>query len=347
MRITFLLLILCFTGTILLRAQEENKPLPLYVIAPNGLKLREGPGTQFKVLEIAPYKSRVLLMDPHFIQYDTTQKITIHPFSDHEEDNNLTGAWLKIRFKNKDGFMLSTWLYPTCEFYAKSSTSDLNKSYQLFNVINYTQCFEIHDTSADYWYALSVNSENQFFLEKTKIEFLVKPTDMEHSIYFGLMIRRADNKKANRFIRSEKPLTEGKLMQLPVPSFDNIYKVAEKDPLYATGDYALRSKLLIDAKNKELKKVHLQISYDVEKQETKIFSTIQGNKKIMHIEKNWVELGIAKVTMVADIDRDGILDYILEFDYDKANGSILFLSSEAEPGFSHKAVASVGNSIMC
>lgn len=346
MRIPILLILLCLTLPSLLHAQEEYQPRPLYIIAPNGLKLREGPGTQYKVLEIAPYKSKVLLMDPNFIQFDSTQRITLPKFAYSGEDYILTGAWLKIRFKNKEGYMLSTWLYPTCE-QSYPDPPGMNKQIQMFNQINHFDCFHIPKTSADYWYDLTLDSQGQFSMETTNIEFFVETGEIGYGAIFGLITRRVDNKKAGRILRSVNPLAEGKLMQLPAPSFDQLYQKVQKEALYYSGDYQTQSKLLFKAKNEELKKVHLQMSFDDKTYETKIYSTINGEKKLMYVNKHLGGNGISKVSMVADVDGDGILDYMLGFGDEKSSIEILFLSSEAEPGFSHKAVASINDGYIC
>lgn len=346
MRILIFLLILCLTSTMLLRAQEENKPLPLYVIAPNGLKLREGPGTQYKVLETAPYKSKVMLTDINFIQYDTSQKIPFPKYFFYEENYTLTGAWLKIRYKNKDGYMLSTWLYPTCEF-SEPNPSGINTHFQMFDAINHFDCFKVPNPELGYWYDLSRNPQGQLLMEKTKVEFLVEVGEIGYGVIFGLITKRRDNKKANRIIYSVKPLAEGLLMQLPVPALDTLYQKVQKESLYYNGDYEIQAKLLFKAKNEELKKVHLQMSHDAEKHETNIFFTIQGKKKLMYTQKYSDGFGVSNVQLVADIDGDGVLDYILGFGDEKSSVAILFLSAEAEPGFSHKAVATIGNGYIC
>lgn len=323
-----------------------NKPLPLIVIAPNGLKLREGPGTQYKALEIAPYKSIAFLIDRNFIQYDPTQKIKLPGFNNNEDDNMLRGGWLKIKYKNKNGYMLSTWLYPSCE-YSESDLSGINRKIQIFDQENHFDCFNIPNPATDYWYDLSTDSKGQFSMEKTQIEFLVSAGDIGYGVVFGLMSRRVDNKKAKRFIRSVKPLAEGKLLQLPVPSFDKLYKKAQEEAHNYKGDDKLWTKNILKAKNEELKKVHILMSHDYEKHETKIFSTIKGEKKLMYIKEHSDGIGIANVSMVADLDGDGILDYILGFGDEKSSVAILFLSSEAAPGFSHKAVAAIADGYIC
>src|SRR5690606_8919126 len=160
----------------------------------------------------------------------------------------LTGAWLKIRYNNKEGYMLSTWLYHTCE-YSYPDSSDMNKQIQMFDQINHFDCFNIPKTSVDYWYDLTLDSQGQFSLEKTKIEFLVETGEIGYGAIFGLITKRVDNKKAGRIIRSVKALAEGKLMQLPIPSFDHLYQKVQKEALYYSGDYQTQSKLLFKAKN--------------------------------------------------------------------------------------------------
>jgi hypothetical protein len=347
MRILILLIIKCLISSLLLNAQEENNPQPLYVIAPNGLKLREGPGTQYKVLETAPYKSTVLLTDEYFAQKDSTQQIKF-PYAIGDDNNFIIhGSWLKIKYKNKNGYMLSTWLNPACTYESKALNENINQEFQLYQSVNQAHCGILPDPRTNNWYNLTVNPSGQFQMEKVQIEFLSTIGDMGYGILFDFVLRRPDNKKADVIIQSEKPLQEGKLFQKKPLSQNEINQPSNRGPEYYKLDSETQRKILLKSKNEVLKKVDLKEVYDSTKNETRIYYYKNGKEILMYTDNYSSIYGIKNVKLVADLDGDGILDYILEFDPDKASLEILFLSSEAENGYSHKAVASRASGYTC
>jgi len=90
-----ILLPLLFVSVILF----AQLPSTMYVAAKTGLSMRESPAASAKVVEKIPYGSKVI-----FVEEDGDWKDIV--------TEGLTGYWRKIKFNNKTGYVVDSYLFP-------------------------------------------------------------------------------------------------------------------------------------------------------------------------------------------------------------------------------------------
>src|SRR5688572_21037592 len=71
----------------------------MYIAAKNGLSLRERPGAESKQLEKIPYGTKITIIQT---EEESKKEIT----------EGMAGYWQKIKYNNKTGYILDSYLFP-------------------------------------------------------------------------------------------------------------------------------------------------------------------------------------------------------------------------------------------
>ncbi len=82
-----------------LNAASQQTGSALYVAAKMGLSIREKPGTSAKVLDKIPYGTKITLID----EEGAWEEIVTE---------GLTGYWRKVKYHNKTGYIVDSYLFP-------------------------------------------------------------------------------------------------------------------------------------------------------------------------------------------------------------------------------------------
>ncbi|HEV7781973.1 MAG TPA: SH3 domain-containing protein [Chitinophagaceae bacterium] len=91
-----LLVVLLLLGSLHLSAQQSGT---MYVAAKTGLSMRDKPEASAKVLEKIPYGTKIAI-----IQVDEELKSIV--------TEAIEGYWQKVKFNNKTGYILDSYLFP-------------------------------------------------------------------------------------------------------------------------------------------------------------------------------------------------------------------------------------------
>jgi len=82
-----------------LSASAQQMDVPMYVAAKTGLSMREKPDANAKVLDKIPYGTKNFLIDEDGAWKDIITE-------------GLTGYWRKVKFNNKSGYIVDSYLFP-------------------------------------------------------------------------------------------------------------------------------------------------------------------------------------------------------------------------------------------
>lgn len=321
--------------------ESAYKNMPLVVIASNGLKLREGPGTKHKVLSAAPFGAEVTMLGFADIPYDTAATYITKNSKQNNDIHHILGSWLKVRWNNLTGYMYSSYLHPKCPMTSVEDNSTQNSNYRMFWSQNPYQC-NISDPSKDYWYKVEQDSLGNSYLKAVKIEFLNHFSKQNEGGNWNLFAKEKEKKvqSMNYVIVSKNKLKQGKI---PSISLQDRTLQSKMRNGFSSLQEGKSNKEFIVAKNNLLRNFHLKEELD-EKNKSRTLYFIRKGKEFPLLE-NYGQ--IYEISLIADIDGDGILDYLIRFGDEKDGFEGLFLSTEAETGKSHKLVAKLSHSYNC
>lgn len=337
--IPFLILVLLFSQRS--SSQESAYPkMTLLVIATNGLKLREGPGTQFKTIIAAPFGAEVIFMEAADMPFDTVQKISIKHSEEYTSHTNVQATWMKVKYENKIGYMYSLYLYPNYNQQEHHSFQHPNNNFQIFSKVNGGISENFKFIKNNYWYEIIQDSEGYFSLNSIKVElistYLINEC-RENEASWKLIAQREDRKSNSRILYSAKKLATGKVNSQPINDFNSQLRSLEEMERYNRINRGEFNTL----KNKLIEKFSLRISSESNHNTGLMF---KHNGKESVFSRGW---DVTYLSMVADIDSDGIMDYIITTGSEHQTTTGLFLSSEADEESSHKLVATFYHDIGC
>ncbi len=336
----FTLLLLSF---ILFSQQSEFINSSFIVIAPNGLKLREGPGTKFKAIDAAVFGAEVTMLGIANAPVDTVQSYVRYFTPTDSFEMHIEATWMKVKYGKNTGYMYSLYLYPKCDNLNDQLYPQVNKNYQLFQRENDYPCINFKSPKENFWYELVRDSDGNFSLNNIQAEMISSYTYLEHcgGDRWQLIVQKEDRKSNALILYSSKKLTSGNLKSQVLGDCNaqlqtinmNYYEIANEKSRKEY--YAM--------KNEFLEKYSLKELQDKDGK-SKIYFKRNGKEFLLTEVQG---AGVSAIKMVADLDSDGIMDYyILAGDENEATG-MLFLSSEAEEGKSHKLVATTPPGFMC
>lgn len=343
MPIKAFLLTLLILPFICFSQESDYSTYTLVVIAPNGLKLREGPGSKFKTIDAAVFGAEVTMLGMGDAPVDTVQSYIRYFTSTDSFEMHVQATWVKVKYGKNTGYMYSLYLHPKCDNLEDHLYPHANKNYQLFARENDYPCIQFKSPKQNFWYELIKGSDGQFSLNSIQVEMISSYTYLEHcgGDRWQLIVQREDRKSNALILYSSKKLTSGNLKTLLLE--DNNAQLQTINMTY----YEIASEKSRTAyytlKNKFLEKYSLKELQDKDGK-SKIYFKRNGKEFLLAEIQG---AGVSAIKMVADLDSDGIMDYyILTGDEHETTG-MLFLSSEAEEGKSHKLVATTPPGFMC
>ena len=290
------------------------------VISPNGLSIRNQPNLKSKKLGVVPFGEKVKIEDDKSYGWDTIGKYNYVWGGSTKSDYLITGHWVKVKYKNVQGFMFSAYLYNASfnRNYESEMMQKLNNDFALF--YPGMNCYSnINFQPNMNWYGV-YKEDGIYHLKKTNISFYRIYSDM---LDFG--ISTSDNQSLLFIIGSKKTLKEKILEGKEWEGFSNsFYQYEEKD---------------FEEMN----------NFGIEKENNQFGFSIKLNLGVKSQILNPKELGISSAMSIqwaGDLDDDGQLDFI--FHYGEKDGqAILYLSSEAINGEIVKAVAAYFSGYCC
>jgi hypothetical protein len=343
MPIKVLLLSLLLLPIILHSQESDYSTYSLVVIAPNGLKLREGPGTKFKAIDAAVFGAEVTMLGIPNAPTDTVQSYFTSYNPNDSFEMHVQATWMKVKYGKNIGYMYSLYLHPKCDNLEGQLHPHANKKYQLFSRENDYPCLDFKSPKENYWYELIKDSDGNFSLNSIQAEMISSYTYLEHcgGDRWQLIVQRADRKSNSLVLYLDKKLASGKLKTQSTNGSNTHLESINMD-YYAIQNGKSREEYYAQ-KNKLLGKYSLR-EYQKEGQNSKIFFNKNGKEYLL------VEVpgaGVSRINIVADIDSDGITDYYIITGDEHQTTGMLFLSSEAEEGKSHKLVATTPPGFIC
>lgn len=312
---------------------SPHDSIPLLVIATSGLKLREGPGTQFKTIATAPFGAEVTMLELTDMPHDTVQKFSIKHNEEYTAHTNVQATWMKVRYGENVGYMYSLYLYHKFRQREYPGHPEINRKYLVFSKTNDMVNSDLKSLKQNYWYEIYQKPEGDFSLNSIKVEM---SSSLEHIQNCGggmqLIVQRADRKSNSIILYSDKRLKTGRLKTQAIGDFNEQLRTIEELERLKKID---RDEFVI-IKNKLLEK------FSFREIDSKIYFNKNGDEVLFF--KDW---NITGIHMVADLDGDGIMDYIIHFGEYNQTLMGLFLSSEADDGKSHKLVATFAGHFNC
>ena len=297
--------------------KNKNLAIPYYVIAVDGLILRDKPTVESNVIAILKFGAKIKITQNKSFGTDTIgRNITYNKNIKHEEP--IIGDWIEVIHEKSKGYLFDAYITRELPFLDNGIHIDklkLNKKYKL---LFRRSCFNNFWSPLNtYWYGL-YKKDNNFVLKNTKINYFVRWTDPKAQVNpLGiipggeLVINSVDNKSLVLLIGSPKRLKE-KTIQGKYKKEDNgvdNYKGFNK--IIFSIDSIGRPVLILN---------HLK------------------KRQILNFNQLKRNLSPTQVIWEGDLDNDYILDYIISFGF-KNSETYLYLSSEANENEIVKPVA--------
>lgn len=305
MKLMPFLIALLLLGKTSLEQESTHKNLPLVVIAPNGLKLREGPGTQYKTVTVAPFGSEVFLIEVADMPHDTVQRFSKRYSPEYVEHTKVQATWMKVRFGEKQGYMYSLYLIPKCHYSNPPDYVHPVVNYQIFSHKNATSCEVYQSPKRNYWYEIIQNEDGSHSLKKISVELISNYVldECGPGANWQLIVQNENREYNGPILYSRKKLVTGKLNSLPTNDLNEQFRSIYELSMYGK----INSIEYNTLKNKLLEKYSLELTYE------------QNQASQLHFKKNGKKYGfpgndgISNISMAADLDSDGIMDFIITF----------------------------------
>lgn len=296
------------------------------VISPNGLSIRSQPNLKSKKLGVVPFGKKVKIEEDKNYGWDTIGHYDFVWGGSINSNFPITGHWVKVKYKNIQGFMFGAYLYnaPFRRNYESETMQKLNNDFALF--YPGVNCYlNINFQKNMNWYGI-YKEDGVYHLKETSISFFKTYSEATGEISdFG--ISTSDNRSLLFIIGSKKPLKEKILEGEEWERFSFSFFQYKEEDFEKIKKYGL-----------EIKKVDNQSGFSIQ--------LTQGSKSQILNPK---EMGIAhamSIQWAGDLDDDGQLDFI--FHYGEKNGqTILYLSSEAKNGDIVKPMAAYFSGYCC
>ena len=295
-----------------------------FVISPNGLRMREGSTLSDGVITTIPYLDEVEVLDIYNVRKDTLNKKALEKGITIEEDfdlshfaYNVIGDWIQIQYQDKIGYVFSAYLERNPEFAAVPKSNYAVQSVGRPSDGGIRHCSK----NIQYWYCM-IYRDDGFFLEPVSINYRTNHylnwRDRPGYIWI------APPKRGGFLLGSTKKMSSSKIE----PIVQNIK--LEYDSLYA--GFPMTTKLKKKSQE-DLENLNFSLR-KIEKGDGIELIISEGDKtQALRSDYRLDNLWPVNISLIADIDHDGKLDYQIGYYGDKTLGvTFLFLSSEAEPG---------------
>ena len=323
--ITFLFLILSLSSSGQFEAMKIDQNQNA-VISPNGLSIRSQPNLKSKKLAVVPFGEKVKIEDDKSYGWDTIGKYDFAWGGSSNGSFPITGHWVKVKYKDIQGFMFGAYLYnaPDHPNYESEMMKSLNKDFAFF--YPGVNCYvNINFQTNMNWYGI-YKEDGIYHLKETSISFYKTYSEMTDQMTdFG--ISTSDNQSLLFIIGSKKPLKEKIVEGEQWERFSHSFHQYKEKDFEEIKKYGL-----------EIKKVDNQSGFSIRLN--------QGSKSQI-LNPQQMEISHAmSIQWVGDLDDDGKLDFIFHYG-DKSGQTILYLSSEAKDGQIVKPVAAYFSGYCC
>jgi len=318
-RIAFIFFIVSAVSLFSQRSKEHHNLNTRFntVFAQSGLNIREAPDLSSGKIGLIPFGEKIQFIDKDHFGYQKLDSIITE-----SKSYLIDGLWAKIRYKELEGYILTTFLYNPYSYENESNFGD----YVILRPGS--GCSDnIHNIHAYNWYGLYQNNHKST-LKKITFEYyntLDRMTNMQ-------IITKTDK---NLFFiigsKKELPTFEGKIIATISNNQPKNYEPYPCDTTY------LITKNLISEYSVEHKDGDFgdHILYVKNKKQWHKIHPFEGSN-------NYPK----RVDFVGDIDSDGIDDFIIIYE-GKPGFTILFLSTEALKGNIFKDVACFYSTYCC
>jgi hypothetical protein len=324
------LLILC---TLLALAAFCQSPKTLTVISTNGLKLREQPNIQSKVIKILPYGAMVELLG---MKYSIPDSLGIFQERTYEIIKNgqpkkmsskspLIGYWLKARHQQSVGYLFDAFLADT------TGNAPAGEGFAIV-IEGYTCEPNFHYNPAWHWYGL-YEVKGRMDIKPVELRIMNNPSsNLMSPLHFTTNL----NEESLFVIGCKQALPIGETSGKPfhrLCSLEYVEAPCTETELKQAGLEYIPSKTIGD-------EWHPGILTAISK---------TGNRQKLEPPKHIHYQGETTPYYVpwhGDLDGDGETDYLVVFGL-KPGFTVLFLSSKAKKGQLVKAVAFWKNGWCC
>ena len=287
------------------------------VISTDGLNLRAQPKLHSKVLKTVSFGEKIQVISPQHFGRDTVGQLEYSNFEGKPYQIPIDGYWLKVRYKQTEGYMFSAYLGWDI---TKVEEDDKQFNQDFVLLFSSISCISNVFYRPDWhWYGV-YKQGNDWSMKKVKVSFYNIPMDLVSDV-----ISTSDNRNLQFVIGSRTPLA-GKA---PISKL-GFGQSVEYKPLFSYTDW--------QPVDSTLKRYNLAISRDTGHNfwdtQKLVFQRngIKQEVKSPSSDGNWFLL------WCGDLDGDGNDDYIIQFG-DKGAKTILYLSKPASKGQLLKPVA--------
>lgn len=296
------------------------------VISPNGLSIRSQPNLKSKKLAVVPFGKRVQVENDKNYGCDTIGKYDFAWGASINESFLISGHWVKVKYKNIQGFMFGAYLSdaPQISNYKSKTINSLNKDFALFYP-GVSCSMNINFQPNMKWYGI-YKKNGIYNLKKTSISFYRTYSEATNEMSdFG--VSTSDNQNLLFIIGSKKSLKEKIIKGEESENFTHSFEQYKEKDFETIKKYGL-----------EIKKVGNPSRFSIKLN--------RGSKSQILNPKKMNIAHALSIKWIGDLDDDGHLDFIFLYEGDIMQ-SILYLSSAAKDGEIVKPVAIYFNEICC
>ncbi len=293
----------------------SDDPTSAFVLAFSGLRLREFPGTASKVLTTIPFASKVTLMrDPTLSRSEDDGYLF--------DADSIRGNWVSVKYQGKTGYVFDAYL--------GNGIRKMNKASYLI-MEDAAWCWsDAYASKAYHYYGVFLDKSKQHASLKT-----IKPVfHSDHDEHESISMHASGKERPYFMLATREPLAEDGLIN----RFHFCSKLEDYRPKDASFQVLRNDSILhavrIQESNWELSCVKQKVQDSNPSYYEKVIQLKDRNtgQKQIIVDKNYV-MSEAYMAWCADLDRDGVQDFMLSLS-DEESGSclVLFLSRNAGKG---------------
>lgn len=288
------------------------------VISNNGLKLRETPDRNSRVLAVAPFGAKVAVLTKEKgnygkVEYDPpARRDTIGQLFPTRYDSRQAGHagyWWKVRYNGKSGYMFSGFLADSALLH-NSSREELNNHFRLRTTEG--NAGATNNPEFDYgwhWYGLFQQPDSQFAVKKVNPRYAVEDyTDEngEYDFFSKAIVIQTDPPENPIFIIGTRNAWKERtgingFHQLNDPQVQFLPNSGELDPVFMKkhGIEVVREKILVEGR------------WPVERWEWYILGEGGRRQRAAPLKVyDDYEAPLSYLVWAGDLDGDGKTDYI-------------------------------------
>lgn len=319
------------------------------VISNNGLKLRETPDRNGRVLAVAPFGAKVAVLtkekgDYGQVEYDPPARRDtigqIFPTRFNNRKAGHAGYWWKVRYSGKSGYMFSGFLADSALLH-NSRQKELNNHFRLRTTEGNASATNNPEFDPGWhWYGLFQQPDSQFAVKKVNPRYAVRDYTDEQGIYdfhSRAIVILADQSEQPLFIVGARDTLKeqsgiGGFWSMNDPQaqyLPNIPNTGEFDPVFMKkhGIEVVREKILVEDR------------WPMERWEWYILGEGGRRQRAAPLKVyDDYEAPLSYLVWAGDLDGDGKTDYIFSA-MGEMGYYVLYLSTQLGNGAIAKPAA--------